>query len=91
MIPSTVNGKPVKNLGWLLRNWQSVESFTIKPHPPEPRGFQTEALLIAHLKGGGEYQTGFACASILKRWLDRPAFRGVKIDWVLPEPEKGYP
>lgn len=81
MIPSTVNGKPVKNLGWLLRNWKSVESFTINPHPKEEGQWQADCHLIAHLKGGGTYETGFASAQILKNWLNRPVFRDVPQNW----------
>lgn len=81
LMPSTVNGKQVKNLGWLLRNWQQVSGFTVSPHPEVSRGFQPDCVLIAHLKGGGEYQTGFSSAEILKRWLKRPVFKGLSVDW----------
>ncbi len=84
MIPSTVNGKPVKNLGWLLAHWKQVQAFTIDPHPPT-RGF-ADAVLRAHLDDGGEYRTGFADAGVLARWLDRPVFRGVPQTWNLPKP-----
>ena len=77
----SVNGKPVKNLGWLLRNWKQVESSTIEKHPPVKRGFQPDAVLIATLKQGGEYRSGFSCASVLRDWLNRPVFRGVPQNW----------
>lgn len=83
MIPPAVNGKPVKNLGWLLRNWQLVKSFTVIPHPEVSQGSQPDAVLIAHLKGNGEYQTGFASREILKDWLNRPVFRGLPVEWKL--------
>lgn len=82
LIPSTVNGKPVKNLGWLLRNWQKVDSFVIRKHPPVRQGFQPDVVLVAKLKcNEGEYVTGFSCASVLRDWLNRPVFRGVPATW----------
>jgi len=85
MIPSTARGRPVKNLGWLLRHWKEVESFTILPHPP-CSGI-ADCILVANLKDVETYQTGFGCASVLKDWLDRPVFRGLPIDWQYPEPK----
>ena len=87
LLESTVDGKPVKNLGWLLRHWKAVESFTIEPHPPVTHGFEPDAVLIAHLKGGVIYKTGFSCSSILRDWLNRPVFRGVPQTWSLAKPE----
>lgn len=87
LIPSTAYGKPVKNLGWLLRHWKCVRSFEIREHPPVSSGFQPDAHLIAHLKDGGTYETGFSCSRILLDWIDRPIFRGVPQDWKLSKPE----
>lgn len=96
-VPSTIsrNGKiiRVKNLGWLLRNWQQVESFAVWPHPELARGMKPDAILIATLKDGERYQTSFACATVLRDWLSRPVFRTVLCTWHingngnrLPEP-----
>lgn len=85
LIPATARGKRVKNLGWLLRHWQEVTSFTIKAHPPvDEDGFTPDCVLIAHLNDGGEYKTGFSSAEVLHGWLDRPVFRGVPQDWKIP-------
>jgi len=89
----TRNGKTreVKNLGWLLANWRSVTGFTVEPHPVIDSGFQPDAVLIAHLRCGGEYRTGFYCLAILKDFLDRPVFRGVNIayrNFVPPTPPR---
>jgi len=80
ILPSTVNGRTVKNLGWLLRHWKEVKSFTIEPHPPSDT--IAECVLVATLKNGaGEYRTGFACKDILRDWLNRPVFRGLPQTW----------
>lgn len=82
LIPSTARGKRVKNLGWLLRHWSEVSSFTIEPHPPvDGDGFHPDCVLVAHLTDGEEYRTGFSSAETLKGWLNRPVFRGVPQDW----------
>lgn len=69
--------KSVKNLGWLLRNWQDVESFTFFWNPQNPRMVDGE--LAANLKSGGQYQTDFASLSVCFRWLDRPVFQGISL------------
>lgn len=80
MIPSTANGRPVKNLGWLLRHWKDVTGFVITDHPPVKNGIaDADCVLVATLHGGGEYKTGFASHKLLTMWLDRPVFRGVPV------------
>lgn len=72
--------KQVKNLGWLLKHWQDVSSFTVSPGA---RG--NECLLVAHLRSGGEYVSDFADSSVLKAWLNRPVFKGVPVRWTLQD------
>jgi len=70
--------RTVKNLGWLLRNWQRVERFTVQP-VGEPTGLW-QAHLTAHLRDGREYHTDFASAEQLADWLNRPVFRGLYVN-----------
>lgn len=69
--------KPVKNLGWLLRNWKQVESFEIDlPHGQT----LAEATLVALLRDGDSYVCEFASYNILRNWLHRPVFMGMEVD-----------
>ncbi len=87
LLPATVNGKPVKNLGWMLRNWQDIRSIAITPHPPiAGGGLQPDAVLTAIMRDGRKYETGFSDAGILERFLDRPVFRGLPIIWRIAIP-----
>lgn len=72
-------GYNVKNLGWLLRNWRKVASFTVTIPKNLPDGW--ECMLTAHLNDGGIYRTPFASLNVLRGWIDRPVFRGLKIEW----------
>ena len=72
--------KAVKNLGWLLRNWKSVERFEIKP-PPAGTVFTHEALMIAHCRDGVRYETLWGSKTVLLDWIHRPIFRGIPVDW----------
>lgn len=69
--------KPVKNLGWLLRNWKDVNRFEVTESPVP--GW--DALLIAYLNDGGRYESTFASKTVLKDFLHRPVFRGVTLYW----------
>jgi hypothetical protein len=72
----TVRGKHVKNLGWLLRNWKSVEHFEVRPGKAGH-----DAYLIAHLSSGGTFESDFASRQVLLNFLDRPVFRGAQVSW----------
>lgn len=70
--------KEVTNLGWLLK------------HASEVTGFSTEdtsdggALLVAWFPYG-HYKVNFASAIVMRRWLRRPSFIGLKLnDRVIP-------
>jgi hypothetical protein len=73
------NRKPVKNLGWLLRNWKSVASFHVGPGTGGRDCFLT-ATLDGRWKGY-RYVTDFASARVLVGFLDRPVFRGTPVNW----------
>lgn len=72
----------VKNLGWLIRHASQVKSFEVARNP-DPRW---DALLIAHMTDGAKYVTDFADISILKAWLLRPSFEGLKVRWAASVP-----
>lgn len=72
--------KDVKNLGWLIRNWKSVESFSISKSN-EPGYGATGAHMVAHLRSGGMYVTEWASKEVCRDWLRRPVFRGIELVW----------
>ena len=74
----TIGGKTrsVKNLGWLRRNWQKVDSFTLVSGKGVAHG---PGKMIAYLRGGGQYEMDWASESSMREWLDRPVFRGLPI------------
>ena len=65
--------KQVKNLGWLLRNWQKVESLTFEYEPD----ITTDGKLVANLKDGRKFITDYSCLFVCWSWLNRPVFRGI--------------
>ena len=71
----TRNGKTktVKNLGWLLRNWQEVAhlSFDIKAVPGQ---IVYDGVFTATLKDGGTYVTDYASLSVWLEFISRPVF-----------------
>jgi hypothetical protein len=72
--------RKVKNLGWLLRHWRDVQSFTIAPY----LGLTPwcDATLFAWLRDGTWYATPFASRTVLLGFLNRPVFRTLPIrDW----------
>lgn len=74
--------RTVKNLGWLVRHWREVVSFTIDA----PRIDNCDCLLRAHMSDGAEYSTDFASSNLLKDWLHRPVFRGRPVTWNVAVP-----
>ena len=80
--------RTVKNLGWLLRNWQSVESFAVTLPADGRPGADWECGILANLKersGDRAYFSDFASLSVLFRWLNRPVFRGHHLSFRLPD------
>lgn len=70
--------REVKNLGWLLRNWKDVQRITVEPLETPLGG---EARLTCYLNNGQRYLTDFASRCVLRRFLDRPVFRGLVVTW----------
>jgi hypothetical protein len=82
-VTDTLTGKAkhVSNLGWLLRNWQRVETIIIQD---APGGLQIEqdGKMIVILDNGLEYSCLWADLSICWKWLQRPVFYGVDLIWL---------
>lgn len=73
------NGKVVKNLGWILRNWKGVKEFRVYTtglvNPSDA------AILTAEMHDGRIYETGFADRGVLRNFLHRPVFYGLTLIW----------
>jgi len=69
--------KTVKNLGWLLRNWEQVKNLRVYTQNLTNPG--DDAYLVAELYDGRRYETGFADQTVLLRWLRRPIFYGLPL------------
>lgn len=73
-----VNGKirPVKNLGWLLRNWKNVEAFVWFRRAPSVS--QTwDGILVAVMRASDIYLTTYQSEGVMLSWINRPVFRGL--------------
>lgn len=72
---ATGESKPVKNLGWLLRNSHRVASMELF-ELPEGRG-----KIVATLTERGvptkEYHSSFASFEIMQKWVHRPCLSHV--------------
>lgn len=73
------NGKEVKNLGWLLRNWKNVKEFRV--YTQNLTNPADDAILTAEMRDGRIYETGFADKIILNRFLRRPVFYALVVVW----------
>lgn len=88
---------PVTNLGWLLRHageahdvyvsTQRLKSLAVGGGPPlgyvpyrASEGFNFDAILAVRLTGR-VYVTEFADRTVLRDWLDRPKFQGLRVSW----------
>jgi len=68
----------VKNLGWLLKHWKEVEYFRLTEY-----GLKSNGLMVAVMKDHSKYRSyviDWASYDYMKVWLDRPVFRGIKIE-----------
>lgn len=66
------NGRVVKNLGWLLRNWAGVKEFRV--YTAGLGNPSDDAVLVAEMRDGRIYETGFADKTVLAKFLKRPVF-----------------
>jgi len=72
--------KTVKNLGWLLRNWRQVESFSwYDVHSLYYPETVSDGFLMARLDDGRVFHTSFASYTVFVHWLNRPVFRGLPV------------
>lgn len=74
--PKTRLAKPVKNLGWLRRHWADVDHFRIVAG-----GASGRTHMFAILRDGRIFDTPWADAGVLREWIHRPIFRGVRVIW----------
>lgn len=72
--------RKVKNLGWLLRNWQVVLWLKVSP-VPEGSSQNYDCVLEATIAGGRCFACTWASKDVLWTWLQRPVFFGVQLDW----------
>jgi len=63
----------LKNLGWLLRNWQKVKQIGFNYFPNNGNDGQ----LVAVTNDGTAYFCDYASLSVCWRFLDRPCFQGL--------------
>lgn len=61
---------PIKNLGWLLRNWQYITEMGFRYAPAD----SWDGELWAKIRDGREYVTKFADLSVCWNFLERPIF-----------------
>jgi hypothetical protein len=70
--------RKIKNLGWLLKNWQHVHEFHVRPTPD--RGRVRLTAVLSHPRYW-RFEITWNDASIMERWLQRPVFMNVKINY----------
>ena len=69
---------PVKNLGWLLRNWKKVEYFKIIQYL-----LYNKTELVAYCDDQVQYRTEFADFSVCLNFLNRPIFKTLEVEYIL--------
>lgn len=72
------NQREVKNLRWLREHSAQICELAVMRFEPIETA---EAFLSADLTDGTNYTTGFCSASVLRKWLDNPKFRGKRCNW----------
>lgn len=78
---------PVKNLGWLLSHRSDVIEFSVRTKITLPAGklaSESGALLTAQIGRGDSavfYFAEFASATVLRSFLSRPSWRGLRCLW----------
>lgn len=76
----SINGhpRPVKNLGWILRNWKLVDSVKFHYNPTETCN---DVMVEFYLKDGRKFMSTYASFTVFLDWIDRPIFRGIGL-WI---------
>ena len=70
--------KEVKNLGYMLRNWSMITDIHVTSFEG---AVDADAFVSVDFKDGRTYTTGYMDKGILRRFLDRPVFRGLTCNW----------
>jgi hypothetical protein len=75
--------RAVKNLGYILRNWQGIEAFRVDDvrglSSVNGNSYPADCLLTAHFRDGRKFVTEYASVEVLAGFLDRPVFRGLEV------------
>lgn len=92
--PTTGEWKELTNLGWLLKNWKDVDSFSVHVlrtrnlrigttlfELPEVVDRWGDCWMVAYMNDKRIYATTWASHETLKDWLVRPVFIGRPITW----------
>lgn len=70
--------RKVKNLGWLLRNWKSVQHIGLYKPASIPLGpTDGSGFMMALMRDGSTYTSQWASLSLAYEWINRPVFRGL--------------
>ena len=76
-----VTYKNVKNLGWLLRNSDKVRLMGFYDNPYRRSQFRKDYAMVAWLEDGRVFMCEWESWRVALDWIDRPKFRGVKLQW----------
>lgn len=72
--------KPVKNLGWLLKNWKAIYRFVVISNYGSIYDHDKGATMIAYNRDNEPvYITSWASLNQLIAWLHRPVFMGLPV------------
>jgi len=74
--------KTVKNLGWLQRHLDQVESVDVRELDSRLHYHGHEGYMSAYLTDGRVYQCTWASLKLCAQWLARPSLHGVKCYWI---------
>jgi hypothetical protein len=67
--------RTVKNLGWLLRHWAEVQQFELRSNR------DGTGRMVAYLTRDRRYETDWASCTLAARWIHRPVFAGVPVQF----------
>lgn len=80
--------KTVKNLGWLLRNWQNIARLEwvdwaggkgLTTNHQNTYRLRYGGVFRAYMRDGRTFATAYASFDVWKGFINRPVFRGLKV------------